>query len=99
MSEFRKQIEERFDLDSAEPAWLQTFELACSALDTVEQLEALVASDGLVTTGSKGQVTVHPAVQELRYQRVAAARLVNLLSIPDRPRSHHKREGRWRDAV
>jgi hypothetical protein len=53
-----------------------------------------VRSDGLVTTGSKGQVTIHPALVELRHQRAAFARLVSQLGLPDRPRNHHSQK-RW----
>jgi Phage terminase, small subunit len=91
MNDLRKRVESEFDLSSAEPAWVEVFEIACSVLDTVQQLEALLASDGLVTTGSKQQTVIHPAVVELRHQRQAYARLVSQLGIPDRPRSHHRR--------
>lgn len=91
MNDLRSRVEAAFDLDSAEPAWLEVYETACSTLDTVRELEDLVRSDGLVTTGSKGQVAIHPALVELRYERAAYARLVAQLGLPDRPRNHHKR--------
>lgn len=91
MNDLRKRVEAEFDLTSAEPSWIEVFEVACSTLDTILQLEALVASDGLITVGSKQQTVVHPAVIELRRQREAYARLVSQLGIPDRPRSHHRR--------
>jgi hypothetical protein len=91
MNALRKRIEAEFDLSSAEPSWVEVYEVACATLDTIQQLEALVASDGLLTSGSKGQVAVHPAVVELRYQRQSYAKLVSQLGLPDRPRSHHRR--------
>ena len=94
MNDLRKRIEAEFDLSSAEPSWVEVYEVACATLDTVRQLEDLVRSDGLVTTGSKGQVTIHPALVELRHQRAAYARLVSQLGLPDRPRNHHSQK-RW----
>lgn len=55
MNDLRARVEAEFDLSSAEPAWVETYEVACQTQDTIKQLEALVISDGLVTTGSKGQ--------------------------------------------
>jgi phage terminase small subunit len=93
INDLRKRVESQFDLDTAEPAWVEVFETACATLDTVRELEDLVRSDGLITTGSKGQVTIHPALVELRHQRQTYARLVQQLGLPDRPRNHHKQ--RW----
>lgn len=93
MNDLRKRVESQFDLSTAEPAWVEVYETACAVLDTIQQLQDLVASDGLVTTGSKGQVAVHPALVELRYQRAAYAKLVSQLGLPDKPRSHHA--NRW----
>jgi hypothetical protein len=95
LNDLRTRIEEQFDLSTAEPAWVEVFEVACSTLDTIEQLEGLIASDGLLSTGSKGQAVVHPALIELRHQRQAYARLVSQLGLPDRPRSHHA-NNRWK---
>lgn len=94
MNDLRHRVESQFDLSTAEPSWVEVYETACSVLDTIQQLEALVASDGLVTSGSKGQVTVHPALVELRHQRTAYARLVRELGLPDKPRNHHA-SNRW----
>lgn len=91
MNDLRQRVEEAFDTSTAEPSWIEVFETACATLDTIHELEALVASDGLVTTGSKQQTVVHPAVVELRHQRAAYARLVQQLGLPDRPRNHHKK--------
>jgi hypothetical protein len=90
VNDLRKRIEAEFDLATAEPSWVEVYEVACATLDTVQQLEALIASDGLVTSGSKQQIVIHPAVIELRHQRQAYARLVSQLGMPDRPRSHHR---------
>jgi hypothetical protein len=53
----------------------------CRVLDTCDSLAAAAARDGPVTTGSKGQTVTHPAVGELRQQRLAggaAARTARL---------------------
>jgi hypothetical protein len=61
-------------------------------LDTVEQLQAVVADDGpTLTTG--GTPRTHPALVELRQQRAALQRLLGQLALPDEdgsvsPRPH-----------
>ncbi len=62
---------------------------AARQLDAVAALEAAAGSDVLVE-GSRGQTIVHPAIVEARLGRVAAARLLGSLAIPDdagRPRT------------
>ncbi len=56
--------------------------LACSALDDVGRLEAVLDDDGLLAVGSAGQVVLHGAVAELRQARLAASRLLAALSLP-----------------
>jgi hypothetical protein len=73
MNDLRKRVEAEFDLTSAEPSWIEVFEVACSTLDTILQLEALVASDGLVTSGSKGQTTIHPGSRPVKWWRFHSA--------------------------
>lgn len=93
MNDLRQRVESQFDLDSAEPAWTEVFETACAVLDTIQQLEALIASDGLLSSGSKGQAVIHPGVVELRHQRRAYAALVQQLGLPDRPETTTPRSG------
>ena len=72
------------------PAETPVLAAACRQLDTVADLDAAVAAEGVLTTGSRQQTVVHPAVQEARLGRVAVARLLSSLSIPDeqdRPRT------------
>lgn len=38
----------------------------CEALDEREELQALVAANGLLTTGSQGQDVIHPAYKALK---------------------------------
>jgi len=64
-------------------AEILTLELAARTADDVAALEKLLAVDGLVVTGSKGQRRLSPVAAELRLQRAALARLVGLLALPD----------------
>jgi hypothetical protein len=92
----RDRIAAAYDLDTAEPAWLELLDVAQATERTIAELEALVASDGLVTTGSTGQVRVHPAVAELRHQRAAYARLLADLGLDDRgEESFRQRQSRY----
>lgn len=79
-------------------------EAACRQADDVAALEALMASDGLVTQGSMGQPKLVSAVSEARQGRLALARLLNELRLPsdvgvgDSPasaRARHAAGVRW----
>jgi hypothetical protein len=98
VNDLRKRIEAEFDLPTAEPVWLELYETAAATCDTIRDLEALIASDGMLSTGSKGQVTIHPAVAELRTQRAAYARLLIQLGIAgdDQRRDRAQRASRKR---
>lgn len=58
---------------------LTVLDAACGTLDVIEDLEATVAAEGTTAVGSTDQVVVHPAVRELRQQRLALARLLGQL--------------------
>jgi phage terminase small subunit len=60
---------------------LVTLELACRALTRLEAAEAVLDSDGLTTTGSKGQVVPHPMLAAVDRERSAYVRLVRLLGL------------------
>jgi hypothetical protein len=49
----------------------------------VAALEAAVKRDGMTVLGSAGQSRLNPAVTELRQARLALARLLGELSLPD----------------
>jgi phage terminase small subunit len=83
-NDLRDRIAAAYDLETASPAWLALLDVAADTAHMIDQLEALVASDGLVAAGSTGQVRVHPAVAELRAQRQAYARLLAELGLDDR---------------
>jgi len=56
---------------------------ACRTVDACESLQAVITRDGVLSSGSAGQVRVHPAVGELRSSRLALARLIAALGLPD----------------
>lgn len=55
----------------------------CRTLDTIDQLSAAIAADGLMILGSQGQRVLHPAVAELRQQQALYARLVPMLNLDE----------------
>jgi len=98
MNDLRARVEATYDLASASLAWRETYETACRTLDTIRELEDLVRSDGLVSTGSTGQTVIHPALVELRQQRAAYARLVKALDLADDDRQETRRKAQARAA-
>lgn len=67
-----------FDLTEPETAVLRE---ACRTADSIDGLQALLDRDGLMSESSQGP-RVHPALVELRQQRIALARLFAALRIP-----------------
>ena len=57
-------------------------ELAARQADDLAALERMLAEQGLVVAGSKGQPKLSGAPAELRAQRAALAKLVSQLAIP-----------------
>jgi len=89
--DLRSRVAAEYDLSTADALWLTLFEQACRTEETIRQLEDLVASDGLLSPGSKGQTRIHPAVQELRAQRAAYARLLIQCGLDDHTTSRTAR--------
>jgi hypothetical protein len=54
----------------------------CRTLDAVRLLQAQLDADGVIDISPQGR-RVHPALPELRQQRVVLARLLAALAIPD----------------
>jgi hypothetical protein len=77
---FRTDVVSTWELTVAE---LQVLDAAVATLDTIEDLTALVAADGRMVIGSKGQPVLHPGVPELRMQRAVLTRLIASLALPD----------------
>jgi hypothetical protein len=67
------------ELDEREEAIL---EQAARQADRQATLEDLVAAEGVMTAGSKGQDRLHPALAELRQGALALARLLGQLALP-----------------
>lgn len=85
---FWAEILEEFELSNAEMTILHE---ACRCLDRLDALTAQITADGVTTTGSMGQIVVHPAVQEARQQQLALDRLIRALGLPpdeERPPLH-----------
>lgn len=53
----------------------------CRTADACDELQKIVDRDGVLADSSQG-VRAHPALQELRQQRVAFARLIAALGLP-----------------
>jgi hypothetical protein len=53
----------------------------CRTADQLDELQKIVDRDGVLSDSSQG-VRAHPALQELRQQRIAFARLVTALGLP-----------------
>jgi P27 family predicted phage terminase small subunit len=55
----------------------------CRILDVIDALAAAVDRDGVTVTGSRGQIVINPAVQEMRQQQVTFSRLVGQLNLDE----------------
>jgi hypothetical protein len=55
---------------------------AVRVADTCEALQAVVSAEGELSTSRLGEVRAHPALVELRAQRILLARLVVALRVP-----------------
>lgn len=53
----------------------------CRTVDVLDELQAVVARDGVLLDSSQG-MRAHPALVELRQQRIAYARLVSAMQLP-----------------
>lgn len=73
-------LDEGWELDSRE---VELLERACATADHIALLEGVVARDGVTAAGSKGQVVAHPALLELRQQKLALLRLLGALELVD----------------
>lgn len=56
---------------------------ACRQADLVADLEAALKSDGLVVAGAAGQLRLNAVATELRQSRIAVARLLGEIEIPN----------------
>lgn len=70
----------RFDLDENSLSLLRQ---ACRTADLCERLSRVADSEDLIVSRGTGAQAVHPAVVELRQQRLVLARLIQALDIPE----------------
>ena len=68
-----------FDLGEHEMLMLRE---ACFTADTCEALQAVIAEQGPTVTNHLGGVSAHPALRELRQQRLCLARMIVCLRVP-----------------
>jgi P27 family predicted phage terminase small subunit len=64
--EFWKQLNERFVFESHD---LERLRVTCEAMDTVDECEAAIRRDGLITKDRYGQAKTHPAFAAARDAR------------------------------
>jgi hypothetical protein len=74
-----KAVLDSFELAEHEQTLLRQ---AVRVADLCEQLQAVVDAEGAMLTGHDNQPRTHPAVIELRQQRIVLARLVVALRVP-----------------
>lgn len=67
-----------YDLDEHETVLLRE---ACRTADSLDALQAVLDAEGVMSESTQG-VRTHPALTELRQQRVTFARLLTALRIP-----------------
>jgi hypothetical protein len=58
-------------------------ESACKTLDYIEKLDAAMADQPLLSKGSMGQDRENPLLSEVRQQRLALARLLRQIDLPE----------------
>jgi hypothetical protein len=77
---------------------------ACHQADKMASLEACIRRDGATVRGSKGQPRLNPAIAEVRQGRLAMARLLSGISMPNeagapqtirQTRAKHAADVRW----
>lgn len=76
------------------PDEIEVLEQACALRDQIERLQQAADTGPVEVTGSRGQVVIAPAIQELRHSRAELARLLRQLAIPD-PEDEGDEEGEW----
>lgn len=71
-------VQREFELGEHESALLAAM---CRQVDRLDELEALIAAEGLTVTGH-GTTKMHPAVIESRQTAIAVARIAACLRLP-----------------
>lgn len=73
-------LPEGWELDGRERRLLT---LACRQADDLAALERSIAKHGAMTVGASGQAKLNPAVTEARQARLAVARVLGQIGLPD----------------
>ncbi len=90
---FRDKVTKTFDVEDSGPAWAEQLEVAASTIDLVAELEALIRDEGLMQDGLHQRV-IHPAVRELRAQRLALTRMLAALGLSEDGETQSDRQRR-----
>ncbi len=61
----------------------QLLEQMCHSAEIIERLQQVIDDEGTMSTGAKGHAVVHPAVQEIRQQRMMFRQHAQRLDLPD----------------
>lgn len=64
---------------------LRLLEDACREMTLIDTMDRALRNNGLVQTGSQGQVVANPLLREVRQHRAVLNRLLDSLQIPDEP--------------
>lgn len=89
-----RELVEHFEFDGAEPRLLAEL---CRQVDLVDALADAVAKHGvMVPTADRDSVKLNNAVTELRHGRLAVARLVAALRLPDEDGAKEQRRQGFR---
>lgn len=75
-----KSVLEKFTLEEAELALLRE---AVRTVDVLDELAEVIREEGTMTTTTTGERKVHPAVVESRQLRLALARTIASLRLPE----------------
>lgn len=73
-----RSVTDHYDLDEHEATLLHS---ACTTADLIDVLDATVAREGAVIESPQGR-KAHPALVEVRQQKIALARLLAALRLP-----------------
>jgi hypothetical protein len=56
---------------------------ACRTMDTIDRIDAELRNQPVTVPGSTGQIVAHPLLGEARMHRLALARLITTLHLPE----------------
>lgn len=74
---------DEFELILAEPQKVEIQTHACRVTDKIAELDRAQRSEPLTVLGLARQLTIHPLIAEVRFQRSLLAQLLGKLALPD----------------